>query len=234
MPLVPVYDTATKQIYVDNPWDSCGHPQFRTIFVLSNPQPGTGIPIVATGMDIKGNQIVITATSFTGLNEPKSTSFNSSFGGVPNAAGTGMLVDTNSDGFFDAGSATGTLGPFIGTMQFDFVYFDVNGDGIFDYISLPWTPANLFFLGINTADSCGPGGLDPQIFIPLANGRIILDLDGNGLPDPGVFQSPPLAPAVTVPAAVIVPTLSPPATLLLALGLVIVAWFALRRGGLGV
>jgi hypothetical protein len=264
MPLIPVYDSIAKTIYVDNPWDSCGHARFRTIFTLSNPQPATGIPTMGTATDLKGNTVVITATSFTANNEPKSASFNSTFNSIVNGMGTADLTDGNADGIFEAGSATSTVGRNVGTLLIpNFVFFDVNNDGVADYVSMPWTLTNLAAMGFNPNDTCGPagaGGLEPQIFIPLALGRIILDLDGNGSPDPGVFRSPPLAPqgipptntptatptstltpTVTatssptpVPAAVIVPTLSQRAMVLLAVGLLIAAWFALRRGGLGI
>ena len=257
--IVPVYDPIAKTIYADNPWDSCGHPRFRMIFALTNPQPVTGIPTKATAVDGHGNTIVITATSFTALNEPKSVSFSQTSPSLTvRGLGSGTLLDQNLDGIFEGGSGTATVGFNVGTLIIpNFVFFDVNGDGISDYVSLPWTPANLAAMGFNTGDGCGPttgvGGLEPQIFIPLANGRIILDLDGNGLPDPGVFQSPPLAPqgipptstptatATATPtvtstptpvgAGVVVPTLSQGAMLLLAVGLATVAWFALRRGG---
>jgi hypothetical protein len=255
-PIVPVYDPIAKTIYADNPWDSCGHARFRMIFSLTDPQPGTGIPTKGTAVDGHGNTIVIAATSFTAANEPKSVSFSQT---APSLAvrgmGSGTLLDQNLDGIFEGGSGTASIGFQVGTLIVpNFVFFDVNGDGIADYVSLPWTPTNLTAMGFNTGDSCGPagaGGLEPQIFIPLANGRIILDLNGDGIPDPGVFQSPPLAPqgvpptntptptvttAVTntptpVVAGVVVPTLSHRGMILLALGLLVVAWYALRRNG---
>ncbi len=122
----------------------------------------------------------------------------------PPKSGTGQLVDQNSDGVFDGMTLAG---PGL-NVTLPFVYVDINGDGFADYISIPWSQATL--VGVNPNSSVltpGAGGPNPQVWIPLAdtNGdgkpdSIMLDLDGNGVPDPDVFASPALGP-VSAPAA---------------------------------
>jgi hypothetical protein len=70
----------------------------------------------------------------------------------------------------------------------------------------------------------------PQVFVPLSNGHIVLDLDCDGIPDPIFFSSPPSRSRREKEAGF---RRSRAARWLLAAALVGVALFQLRRGGLG-
>lgn len=107
------------------------------------------------------------------------------------ATGTGTLVDTNGDRLVEAMSITGTNG----SLMVSLVFTPDSG-----YVSIPQAQAAA--LGVRQG-RCGP--VPGQAWVPLADrsgdGRgdtIILDLDGNGVPDPQYFESPPLG-AVGVP-----------------------------------
>lgn len=133
------------------------------------------------------------------------------------AAGTTTvsLVDLNSDGVYEAA----TLSGFVNTT----ISFVSNGDSI----SIPWSQAST--IGINTSTCAGEL---PQIFVPLADtngdGRgdaVVLDLDGNNVPDADVYSSAPVG--VTS-----VPAMGPLARLILMLLLgAMGTWFLSRRPG---
>ena len=82
--------------------------------------------------------------------------------------GQASLVDSDGDGIFDAIRGQGDGFPEV-TVSLQRV--DINGDGNADFISIPWSLAQL--AGVNRADSIE----DPQVFVPLG------DTDGDGIPD---------------------------------------------------
>jgi hypothetical protein len=106
------------------------------------------------------------------------------------ATGTGSLIDMNGDGSADGMTISGSKGSIV----LSFVFTSSNA-----YASIPAAQAAL--LGARQG-RCGPA--PAQFWVPLAdtNGdargdRVVLDLDGNGVPDPQYFTSPPIgAPAV--------------------------------------
>lgn len=107
------------------------------------------------------------------------------------AAGLGQLIDSNGDGAADTIAAHGNL-HVVSSLVF-------SSDG--QYVSIPVAQAALFGA---TTSRCGLGAV-PQIWVPLADtngdGRgdtIILDLNGDGIPDSQFYRSPRLA-AVGVP-----------------------------------
>ncbi|HEY3131196.1 MAG TPA: SBBP repeat-containing protein [Acidobacteriota bacterium] len=100
-------------------------------------------------------------------------------------------VDENGDGIIDyfTGSETGQP-----AIRGSVVFYDVNGDGKPDFVSIPWAMAG--GLGANSGD--------PQIFVPLAdtNGDGIpdspaFDFDNDGKPDPEFLISPLVAGRIT-------------------------------------
>jgi hypothetical protein len=107
------------------------------------------------------------------------------------ASGTGTLVDSNGDGAADSMSISGTKGSAV----VSFVFTPSS-----TYASIP--VAQAFLLGARQG-RCGPAV--GQIWVPLADtngdGRgdaVVFDLDGNGIPDPQFFTSPPVG-ALGVP-----------------------------------
>jgi hypothetical protein len=88
------------------------------------------------------------------------------------AAGTGQLLDLNSDGIYDSLQVVGT-GPSAGTVpetRMSLVPKDVTGDGRPDYITVPWTTSGAGMLGV-------PTDTTPQFYFPLS------DTNGDGWPD---------------------------------------------------
>lgn len=152
-----------------------------------------------------------------------------------NRTGTGQLLDSNNDGIFDGVQGSGSGIAF----SLPFVQVDTNGDGLGDHISIPWAQASLVGVDFNDGPAvAGAGGSDPQVWIPLADtngdGRpdgIVLDLDSNGIPDPGTFVStgfgPIAAPASIQPGSA--PTLSEWGALLTILLLAAAGWVHLNR-----
>lgn len=118
-------------------------------------------------------------------------------------------------------------------------YVDGNGRA---FVSVPWGFMSHF--KHHHAAASGLHNLLPQVWIPVSgNGQIVMDLNGDGTPDPEFYQSPvlPLAalPAASAPFAILVPwgnpaaipTLSELALILSALALLTISWRALRRHG---
>jgi hypothetical protein len=166
--------------------------------------PGTlgGLLNTATRNSDGGRTQELDITAGTG-GKATAFSFSEKVGGTAIGTGIGSLQDTNLDGAFETFSANGSTngGKTVGT-AFSLVFGDTNGDGIPDYVSIPWALSDLF--GVNPSDPCSAGA-NPQVWIPLADSNgdgqpdsIIPDLDGNGVPDPDSFTSPPLV-AAAVP-----------------------------------
>jgi hypothetical protein len=135
---------------------------------------------------------------------------------------TQVLNVTNTSGSMAMGfSGTETLGTSV-RAQGSASVMDGNGDGMVDGLSMSTSNGSMLVSLVFTPDSgsvsipvaqammlgakqgtCGPAF--SQIWVPLADtngdGRgdaIVLDLDGNGIPDPQFFRSPPVG-AIGVP-----------------------------------
>ena len=127
------------------------------------------------------------AVNITGTAGGGATQFTltETLAGVVRAQGTGTVLDSNGDGVGDSFSIAGTRGSALVSMVFT---------PTSSYVSIPASQAAM--LGARQG-RCGPAV--GQIFVPLADtngdGRgdtIIFDLDGNGVPDPQFYMSPPL------------------------------------------
>ncbi len=93
-------------------------------------------------------------------------------GGAIRAEGSASMHDGDGDGRLDylTGQGHGM------SLTMGSVGSDVTGDGHPDYLSIPWSQANL--VGIVTTDATP----DPQFWIPL------VDLDGDGVPETVAFD----------------------------------------------
>jgi hypothetical protein len=210
----PLYCAQTKMLTITNPWQDCNgsganHNQFLVGF-----DGKTGL--INSVMRDRGDQQE--EVDVTGLS-----------GGQPDAFSmkvTKGATQTTGNAFLIPGPGGNFTGIHLGApidLDLDFVYEDINGDGKPDYLSLPWAQMG----AVGAFANCGPSRPDsliPQIFIPLSNGKIAVD-DVPGFP-PG----PKIAPDSIYPS---VPTLSRSVTMLLAVLLLSVGMFQLRRSGLG-
>jgi hypothetical protein len=175
----------------------------------------------------------IDITGFNGAGKPINFSFFETSGltlrkGNHTTAlhsGQGTLLDSNGDGSYDTLQGTGDGGSI--NFSLGLTYFDTNGDGKPDYVSLPWAQT----VGVQ------PGS--PQTFTPISDSNgdgtkdsLVLDLNDDGVADPEFYASPILfvIPAV-VPVAAQIPTLSQWAMILLSLALCAAGIVTLRGGG---
>ena len=223
-PILPAVQS-DRSVVIQHPWSNAQCMNSATV-LLTDPQPVTG---KMTNANLGGlGNIDIGQTNSE--NEPVQFLFNSS-----TSAGVGTLQDGNGDGVYDGFGGQTTQGD-KPSFQLSWDFADPTGDNKPDYVSIPWSMASA--VGVDTEDDCDVGagdGVDPQIFIPLADSNgdgvkdsIILDLNGDGTPDPEFFQSPALVdPAIGDP--ITVPTASEWGLILLSIGLVVVAWVQLRR-----
>jgi hypothetical protein len=201
---------AGNQLTFDSRWHCDGSAD--NVFTLSNP-------------DASGQY-----HTFSRMIGPYTQTMNAAGGGAPTS--------------YNYNETSASAAPKTGSINFG----DFNGDGVTDQImvlgsginvglslsftqnaqdiSIPWAQASL--LGIKANNSCGSS--NPQVWVPLAdtNGdgvgdAIVVDLDGNGVPDPQFVRSPefvpPQAPSMGVVARAIL-------TLLLG---ATAAWFLARR-----
>lgn len=214
--IVPTFDGVSLGQIVDplDPCTTCGSGRF---IQLSDPVGGQ----------------FTTITRYVGL-ERQSISVGAMSGGRPTSFrmevengigirnGTGQVLDFDSNGRFDALRGTSTSLNF--TMNF--VQSDVDGDGVGDYISIPWSQAGL--AGVEQGY--------PQIWIPIADttgdglpDSIVLDLNGDGAADPQFLVSPPVGPAPAVGGLPATPTLSGWGVMAMMVGLLGAALTVLRR-----
>ncbi len=199
----------------DNPWACTGaQSQFFFDQLIPSPTSGSAHVVRTVGSEIRTND---TAVEFFSATEFSWTQTLSS-APVPPARRPGVRpLAATSDG---SGALTGPPGgPYTGftlnqtggfSVDVPFQYVDVTGDGKADYIGYPWALQNN---GVKK-NPCVPGGtagLDPQVYLPLA------DSNGDGKPDtvqvvplggPGVTTGPPLVPAAAANGFEVVPTLS--------------------------
>jgi len=221
LPIIPTFDSASNVLTIVNPWQDCNGSGALHNGWLFSFNPSTGLPDKATRD--RGDQIeTIIPTGYFSPTEPDAFHMTVTKGGTIIKQGDLALIDSGH-GYFSGISIDGSV-----VASIDFTYADLNYDGIADFISLPW--GQTAALGVKMNFGCGPGGTTPQIWIPLINNQIVLDLDGNGQPDPNFFASPPLAPGNLY---AIIPTLSTSALVLFAATLLGVGLFQLRRVGLG-
>jgi exosortase sorting signal-containing protein len=210
---VPSFSAGLGVLTLNSPWGACSLGSPSGLFVLSNPQAGTG-KLQTTSRSTTAETIAVTLGGFTPGNAPTLVNLveTTNLPGVGNnGTGTLTLLPAVQGGFFDTvhitGSQTGPLPLNNVDVTLSFVTFDVNGDGIPDYISLPWGQLGVLGLGGGNCTVPGNGGPNPQVFVPLASdGTITLDLDGNGAPDPQFFSTPPLASMAPACTFTLVPT----------------------------
>lgn len=165
---------------------SCGT-QPNNVIALSNPDGGKFKTFTRSN---DGRTQVLSVTNTSG-NQALGFSGSESVGNNMLAQGGAAVVDGNGDGKVDGLSISGTNG----SMFISLVFTPDNG-----YVSIP--VAQAMMLGAKQG-ACGPAF--SQIWVPLAdtNGdgigdAIVFDLDGDGIPDPWFFISPPIG-AIGVP-----------------------------------
>jgi hypothetical protein len=207
---------AMDTVTIGSPWNCSNQ---KNTFMLGA-KNGNGVFTQVTrstgGSPVRSQ--VVTITGFNTQGEPTGFLFQDFIGGTLNQSGNATLISSHNNGIYDTLELSGgSL-----NMNVTFIYFP-NGEGVPNFISIPWSQAEL--LGAKSA--CDGSG-DPQVFVPLtANGRIGFDLDGNGAPDPDLFQSPVLAPRQVSVAQV--PALGAFGVALLAGGLLVAGLRFLRR-----
>lgn len=180
---------------------------------------GTGKFTRVTHIGADGRSQAVTRSGPTSVSYTETAVF-----GTVRAAGALSAVDGNLNGVFEGFTLNGN----IGVVSMSWAYFDITGDGLPDYVSIPWSQAAL--VGVRFGSSCG--GSQPQVFAPLADSNgdgipdsIVLDLNGDGVADPQFYSTPRLSPEAT-PA----PTM--PAIQLMILGSLLAAlgyWAVTRR-----
>jgi hypothetical protein len=121
------------------------------------------------------------------------------------------FVNNGSGGY----SGMQLSGPAVPAITINFVEENVGGK---QYITFPWTPTNTEALGIKSGY--------PQVHIPMTNGIVAFDFDGNGVADPDLMVSPPLRGTA---AAAQIPTLSEWGMILLTMLLMLGGVWMLRR-----
>ncbi len=210
--LTRVNDTVT----IGSPWNCSNQKNTFSLGAKNGNGVFTQVTRSTGGTPVRSQ--VVTITGFNTQGEPTSFLFQDYIGAALNQSGTATLVSSHNNGVYDTLELSGgSL-----NMNVTFIYFP-NGEGIPNFISIPWSQAEM--LGAKSA--CDGSG-DPQVFVPLtAGGRIAFDLDGNGVPDPDLFQSPVIAPAQAPIAQV--PALGAFGVALLAGGLLLAALRLLRR-----
>ncbi len=209
------------------PWDcSTGSPS--QYYSFSNMTGGKYQTV--SRMTSAARQQAVTVTG-TAAGNATDFSYRESLGSLVICDGSVRLVDTNGDGAYDTveGSRAG------GGLSFN-LGLVLSTDG--NYISIPWSQAAA--LGVKSNYGCGTAA-SPQVWVPLAdtNGdgkpdSVVLDLNGDGVADPELFRSPPLAAAPAAAAnAAVIPTLTQWGLVALSASLALAGWLFLRQRGLG-
>lgn len=222
VPIVPLFDAGSKTVTVPNPYEDCDKSgNLDNVFHLVTDGSGTPTELFRDREPDEEERVFPTAF-FTPF-EPSAGRLDIYRTGSLIQSGIGHLV--NAGGFFGGVTGERTLGG-NESATMSFIYQGQAPDGGAAYISLPWS--QLEALGVLNTTCSTPV---PPVFIPLSHGKIVLDLDGDGVPDPPFFNSPPLTPESAV--GIGIPAISRGTMALLAGALVGVALFQLRRGGLG-
>lgn len=200
----------------------------------------TPLPWDCTGanrtFDLGGSGSPYDSVSRTGTNFQQMTvlAYNPSgypyqFGMMENSNKWGVmtLYDLNGDGKYETLTFVQTTSSWVqipGGLQIttNFQAMDSNSDGYPDFISVPWQ--NITSTGNHAP--CAAAPTIPQVWVPVTrSGQIVLDLDGDGYPDPELLSSPPIGAA----ASSAVPAAGDLALALLMLALAGVSWRVLRR-----
>jgi hypothetical protein len=184
-PVTPTQGSATTLQL--SPLFSCGTQQNNTVTLSGT--DGSGKYRTASRTNNGRDQVLNVTNASNG--QAMGFSGTETLGSSVRAQGTGTVVDANGDGSVDGVSISMTNGSMMVSLVFT---PDSN------YVSIPVGQAVL--LGAKQGD-CGPPF--SQIWVPLADtngdGRgdsIVLDLDGDGIPDPQYYRSPRLG-AIGVP-----------------------------------
>ena len=207
---------AMDTVTIGSPWNCTNQKNTFTLGAKNGNGVFTQVTRSTGGSPLRTQ--VVTINGFNTQGDPTSFLFQDFIGNTLNQSGTATLISSHNNGIYDTLELSGgSL-----NMNVTFIYFP-NGQGVPNFISIPWSQAEL--LGAKSA--CNGSG-DPQVFVPLTTGgRIGFDLDGNGAPDPDLFQSPVLAPAQVSVAQV--PALGAFGVALLAGGLLVAGLRFLRR-----
>jgi hypothetical protein len=223
--IIPLYDSQTDRITVPNPFQDCDESGgMHNEFNLLRDQDGTPIQLFRD-RDVETE--ILTPTGFFAPNQPMSGHLLIQKFGSTVQEGDGHLV-MGGGGFFTGVEGGQTFGGDTSAAM-SLVYGGTGPGGGPAYVSLPWS--QLAGLGLLNHVSTNCPADVPQVFIPLSHGRIVLDLDGDGIPDPGFFSSPPLTAEAASGNGI--PAVSRGTMALLAAALAGAALFQLRRGGLG-
>jgi len=211
--ITPTFCPGPSTIVIQNPWQDCnGSGALHNSFLVTF-DPITN-QILSISRD-RGTEQENVVPTYDGLGNPTQFAMTVNKGGTTAQQGSATLLRDGS------GAYSGLLfGPPI-NLELDFV-FHYGSNGLPDYVSLPWSQTAA--IGVKTNPGCGPAsdGSTPQIWVPLVNGTIDVNPDLPGLPPP-----------IRVGANQSVPTLSGGVTIALALSILGVGVFQLRRSGIG-
>jgi hypothetical protein len=206
-------DTVT----ITSPW-TCNGKSVKNQILLSNPDNQGRFRTASRFSENLGKTQQVTITNFDSAGEPTGFAYEELTSGVPGRTGIGTLISSHNNGIYDTLELSETGGGVLATLSLE--TFNTTNSNSPNYISFPW--AQTAALGGKTA--CN--GSNPQVFLPVAsNGHIIFDLDGNGVPDPDLFDSP----VVAATGIASVPALAPLGLTLLAALLLVAAVRMLRR-----
>jgi hypothetical protein len=197
---------------------TCNPGSVKNQILLSNPDNAGRFRTASRFSENLNKTQQVTITNFDSAGEPIGFAFEELTSGVPGRTGIGTLISSHNNGIYDTLELSQTGGGVLATLSLE--TFNTTNSNSPNYISFPW--GQTAALGGKTA--CN--GTNPQVFLPVAsNGHIIFDLDGNGAPDPDLFDSPPVA----AQGIATVPTLAPFGLALLAAFLLAAAVRLLRR-----
>lgn len=204
-------------LLIQNPWQDCnGSGDLHNSFLLTF-DPSTN-QILSITRD-RGNEVESIVPSYDSAGNPNQFA---------------MKVTKDNNVVAQEGTASllkNTLGEYTGIffgspidLELDFV-FHTGPNGQPDYVSLPWSQTSALGVGVNGGfTGCGPvpDGSTPQIWVPLVNG--VLDVN------PVVPGVPPI---LKLGVSKTIPTLSRGMTIALAVLILAVGMFQMRRSGLG-
>ena len=142
------------------------------------------------------------------------------------------MASSKGNGVFDRIRIDG------GELDLPIVTFDSNGDGVADYMSVPWGMLAAYGWSTDASGFIGNGGTPgptPQIWMPLADtdgdgyGDSIVFDDGTGKPSTVFPKFPPMLPPFSQRNDLAVPALGEWGLFAFALSLAAAGWYAIRR-----